>query len=243
VAPYGLPEERNPHTVTHGGGAGGVGTSSLGTGILTGTIDNQEFVWSPTYVDALVLRDRDDDANPATSADERLYVQHDANFNTIALVNTSGTVQERYIYDPYGKATVLTGAWGSRSGTLYGWRYRFQGGRVDLTVGGGHYAFRNRDLNVDWSVWQQADPMVYLDGPNRLQFVADNPLRYRDPQGLSWLSDFFLAKNPDGTYRLRHGWKNLYKFLKDAPGGEDTDSCVQLLRKRSLLTTAIWLGR
>jgi YD repeat-containing protein len=72
--------------------------------------------WSPVYVDAMVLRDRDTigDGSP----DERIYVLHDANFNITALVGLidplmSGqwNVIERYLYDPYGERTVLDADW------------------------------------------------------------------------------------------------------------------------------------
>src|SRR5205814_5845974 len=71
-------------------------------GVSTATI---QYVWSPVYVDALVLRDRST-ANNGT-LDERLWVQQDANYNVTALINGSGSVVERYAYDPYGKRTVL----------------------------------------------------------------------------------------------------------------------------------------
>jgi len=41
------------------------------------------YVWSPSYIDALVTRDRDTDANG--TLDERLFAQHDANFNVTAI--------------------------------------------------------------------------------------------------------------------------------------------------------------
>jgi hypothetical protein len=34
--------------------------------------------------------------------DERLYTQHDANFNITSITNAYGDVVERYQYDPYG---------------------------------------------------------------------------------------------------------------------------------------------
>jgi hypothetical protein len=45
-------------------------------------------VWSLAYIDALVLRDRDADADPETGdygLEQRLYVQQDANWNVTAL--------------------------------------------------------------------------------------------------------------------------------------------------------------
>src|SRR5207302_1107939 len=59
-----------------------------------------QYVWSPVYVNALVLRDQ---LNSDGSLNQRLYVQQDANWNVTALINTSASVVERYVYDPYGK--------------------------------------------------------------------------------------------------------------------------------------------
>ena len=64
-----------------------------------------QYVWSPVYVDALVLRDRD--SNGDGTLDERLYVAQDANNNITALFDNAGNVVERYVYDPFGQATVL----------------------------------------------------------------------------------------------------------------------------------------
>ena len=72
-------------------------------------------VWSPVYVDGMVLRDRDTDANG--TLDERLYALQDANWSTTALVNTSGTVQERYTYTPFGQVTFRDGRGSTLSGS------------------------------------------------------------------------------------------------------------------------------
>ena len=45
-------------------------------------------VWSPVYVNALVLRDQSSESNGVL--DQRLYVVQDANWNVTALVDTSG---------------------------------------------------------------------------------------------------------------------------------------------------------
>jgi len=67
-----------------------------------------QYVWDARYIDAPVLRWHD--ANGDGDADdthETLYVTGDANMNVTALVATDGDVVERYMYDPYGKVTVL----------------------------------------------------------------------------------------------------------------------------------------
>jgi len=55
----------------------------------------RQYVWSVRYTDALVRRDANTGADDLCD-DETLYALGDANFNTTALVNASGTVQEHY---------------------------------------------------------------------------------------------------------------------------------------------------
>jgi YD repeat-containing protein len=70
-----------------------------------------QYVWSPVYVDAMVLRDQ---LYSNGTLEERLYVQQDANWNVTGLVSTSGSVVERYVYDPYGTVTVLSASWATQ---------------------------------------------------------------------------------------------------------------------------------
>jgi RHS repeat-associated protein len=145
-------------------------------------VSKAQYVWSPVYVDALVLRDRDADGNSANGLEERLYVQQDANWNVTALVNTTGTVVERYDYDPYGKVTFLNASWGALSGSAYAWIYLHQGGRFDGTSN--LYYFRNRDYSPTLGRWTQVDPIGLTAGDsNFYRYVSNNPLRFLDPAG------------------------------------------------------------
>jgi RHS repeat-associated protein len=134
-----------------------------------------QYVWSPVYVDALVERDR---------GSERLYAQQDANWNTTAMVDNTGTVQERNVYDPYGQVTVLTPSWGSRGTSAYAWIYLHQGGRFDGVMG--LYYFRQRDYSPGLGRWMQQDPVALLAGDNNLyRGEDDSPVTRVDPLGLS----------------------------------------------------------
>jgi len=53
----------------------------------------RQFVWGPNYVDELVLRDRDADANSGNGLEERLYAVHDGLYSVTALVNSAGAVR------------------------------------------------------------------------------------------------------------------------------------------------------
>jgi RHS repeat-associated protein len=147
-------------------------------GVSTATI---QYVWSPVYVDALVLRDRSTLNNG--TLDERLYVQQDANWNVTALINTAGSVVERYVYDPYGKQTVLDAGSNTRSTSSYALVTGFQGARFDTTSR--LSILRRRDLSPTLGHWTRIDPLRFLPGDNNL-YRADfnNPELFTDPFGL-----------------------------------------------------------
>ena len=79
-------------------------------------------MWGIRYIDELVCRD---DATP-----ERLYACQDANFNLTAITDTSGSVQQRFVYDPYGASIVTTGSWTATT-DAYAWTCRFTGRECD----------------------------------------------------------------------------------------------------------------
>jgi len=132
-----------------------------------------QYVWSPVYVNAMIERD---------TPTQRLYVLQDANWNVTALVNASGSVLERYVFDPYGAVTYLTASWGSQSGSNYGWHYLFQGGRLD--VASGLYDFEKRDYSPTLARWTTDDPLGSASGDNDLyRFDSDSPEANLDAQG------------------------------------------------------------
>ncbi|MDB5295746.1 MAG: repeat-associated core domain protein, partial [Phycisphaerales bacterium] len=149
-----------------------------------------QYVWGLGYVDDLVARDRDADANAATGGygqagsgrEERLYAQRDANHNVTALTDVSGAVVQRFVYDPYGRSTILTAVGAATSGG-YDWAYQFQGGRLNSITG--HYSFRIRDYDPSIERWIQSDPSVYIDGLNTYALESASPTKYLDPNGLS----------------------------------------------------------
>jgi len=140
-----------------------------------------QHVWSPVYVDALILRDRD--TNGDGTRDERLWVVQDANYNVTALFDNAGNVVERYIYDPFGQVTVLTASWAVRSASAYAWVHLYQGGRFDATSG--LYHFRHRDYSPTLGRWTSLDPLSYAAGDVNLYRVMENrPVGVTDPLGL-----------------------------------------------------------
>jgi RHS repeat-associated protein len=99
-----------------------------------------------------------------------------------ALVNASGSVVERYVYDSYGAVTVLTPAWGTLSGSTYGWLYFRQGTRRDTTTGLDDS--RARVYSPVLSRFLQTDPSGLAPDVNDYRYEHDGPTGATDPAGL-----------------------------------------------------------
>ncbi|MEZ6129849.1 MAG: hypothetical protein R3C59_14295 [Planctomycetaceae bacterium] len=96
--------------------------------IDSSTDPDRQFVWGQRYIDDLILRDRDTTGNG--TLDERLFALQDANWNVTSLIDTSGTVQQRFNYDAYGMPEFLTSGFAASTNTkdfevLYA-GYRFE---------------------------------------------------------------------------------------------------------------------
>jgi RHS repeat-associated protein len=144
-----------------------------------------QYVWSPVYVNALILRDRDADGNSANGLEERLWVEQDADWNVTALVDGSGTVVERYAYDAFGGVTVMDGSWSVRTGgSAYAWAYLWQGERLDAATG--MYKVGYRDVSPTLGRALEPDPMGFAAGDvNVYRWEGNMPRAAVDPTGLS----------------------------------------------------------
>ncbi len=133
-----------------------------------------QYVWSPVYIDALIERD-----TPTL----RMYALQTANFNVTSLVDTSGAVQERYDYDPFGSVIILAPNWTTRSSSNYGWVFFFQGKRFDSATG--LYWSRERDESPTLGRFIENDPIGYMGNSSNLySYVNNSPIRLSDPSGL-----------------------------------------------------------
>jgi len=145
----------------------------------------RQYVWSLAYIDGMVLRDDNSTSGnlgiSGSGLGRRLYVQQDGNWNVTALINTSGAVQERIVYDPYGNNLFLDAS-GSPTTDSFTWIYLHQGGRLELNTG--LYLFRHRDYSAALGRWMQQDPLNYIDGASLYQMVNSNPVNFIDPNGL-----------------------------------------------------------
>jgi RHS repeat-associated protein len=159
-----------------------------------------QYVWSAVYVDAMILRDRDADANTGNGLEERIYVLHDANYNVTALVDTSGNVLERYYYEAYGSAVYLDDAFAllPDAQSQFAWQRLHQGGRLDTITG--NYHFRHRDLSPGLGRWISQDPIGFEAGDaNLYRYVGNGSTNATDPSGLA------PPRTPQGVPRAGGG--------------------------------------
>jgi RHS repeat-associated protein len=139
-------------------------------------------------VDAPVCRFRDTDDNG--TLDETLYYCQDANMNTTALVSASGSVVERYLYDPYGKVTILDGTTGGQTDWATDADQKsdvdnevlYAGYRLDPETNLFHV--RRRYYHATLGRWLSRDPAGYQDGMSLYEYCSSSPLSATDWLGL-----------------------------------------------------------
>ncbi len=150
-------------------------------------------VWSPRYIDALILRDSYSGGvlQPAS----RLYYLSDANYNVTAIVgkvNNTWQAVERYAYTAYGKAAIYTPDWSSTgSSSLYNNTTLYTGRELDASTS--LYYYRARYYSADLGTFAGRDPIGYRGGINLYEYVTDSPLTRTDPTGMI---DLFGPINP-----------------------------------------------
>jgi len=147
-------------------------------------------IWSPRYIDSLILRDADADNNSETGdlggtgsgLEQRVFYLADANYNVTALVDTNGDVLERYLYTPYGVVTILDadftddadGVSDYANTTLYTGR--------EYNPETGIYYYRARYYHAELGKLIGRDLIVYAD-VNLYRYVSSNPVGNVDPSG------------------------------------------------------------
>jgi len=220
-------------------------------------------VWSPVYVDALVLRDRDANSYSGDGLEERLYVAQDANWNVTALINSSGAAVERIVYDPYGKPTFMDSAGADRmpNASSFDWVYLHQGLRLDSIVD--LYDNRARAYSATLMRFLQNDPIGFAAGtPNTMARESNQPTNYLDPSGLQVITDPFCKKPktiaeggsvldglPDFPGPKLSAQELTINFLKNKIYGckccppEQRRKAAEVLEKLIKLTHFDWAGR
>lgn len=120
-----------------------------------------------------VLSGRSIDSHFAVASSNGLvqYGLSDALNSTIATTDQSGTIQARFLYEPFGQTTTTSS-------------YPFQfTGRVPVSAN--LYSYRARFYNSQTGRFISEDPMGFAGGDSNLyRYVGNNPTGFTDPLGL-----------------------------------------------------------
>ena len=146
----------------------------------------EQYVWHPHYVDALCARFWDGDANGNYAGTNEIhFATQDANFNVTALVDTAGTVIERYKYTPYGQVVVLDAnlSVDADGKSDVANPVTYTGRRFDDETG--LYYYRNRYYHAQLGRFVSRDPLGYVDGLSLYGYVGSSPTGRLDPSGLA----------------------------------------------------------
>ncbi len=198
-----------------------------------GTASNNvtsQMVWSAAYINAAILQDPWGGGNIALEG--QTYFLQDANWNTVAVImpnlgpGPAWFVGQRYVYSPYGNATILNADWSAApSGETPAVDNLYQGMTLDPMTG--LYYARNRNYSPTLGRWINQDPAGYINGANTYQFVMSNPVNAVDPFGTNgWISALGSAVGLNGSYAAGQFW--LGAWQGGAAGANQDDNALTL---------------
>ena len=138
-----------------------------------------QYVWSPIDIDAPILRDVYNSSGEVVSTG-RIYYLTDANDNVTGATNASGVVQERYLYDAYGKVTICSANWiPTGQASSVGNTLLYTGQQQDPTTG--LFCYHTRWYNPSAGTFTSTDRGG--SDLNLYRYTESNPLNATDPTG------------------------------------------------------------
>jgi RHS repeat-associated protein len=193
------------------------------------------YVWSPVYVDALVLRD---------TPDGRLWVIQDANYNVVALMDNDGDVVERYSYTPFGVPTIMDEDYITIGTSNFDWKHHHQGLEHNTTTGTTNN--RNRVYLPSLGQFASNDPLHFGAGDvNVRRYVGNGPVNGLDPWGLDSHNEGGVIKNmhlpqPPGSNFGSYG--GIVDLIQNPPPlrGHYLDALVAMANQENGRKEAAW---
>ncbi|HEV2387693.1 MAG TPA: RHS repeat-associated core domain-containing protein [Candidatus Acidoferrales bacterium] len=120
----------------------------------------------------------------------------DALGSTLALADTTGTVQTSYTYQPFG-GTTTQGASNANS-------YQFTGREND---GDGLYFYRARYYSPTFGRFISEDPLGLRGGLERYAYAGDGPTLYVDPLGMYCITVWRWTSNHKSVTKIYSPWR------------------------------------
>jgi RHS repeat-associated protein len=114
-------------------------------------------------------------------------------FNGTAVLNTSGTVLERYAYSAFGIRRIMAADFTPRSSSSYAWEFGFQGQFRDSETGWYNYGYRFYVPLL--GRWINRDPIAEAGGVNFYGFAFNSSLNLVDQYGLDSIA-LMTLRNP-----------------------------------------------
>ncbi|MDA7867793.1 RHS repeat-associated core domain-containing protein, partial [Akkermansiaceae bacterium] len=181
----------------------------------TGTTD-REYVYNPADRWNLIRRKYTD----SSPLDTTHYVLRDF-LDPVAIINTSGVVQERYGYDAFGPVRFMDAGFATLTNSAHGWNWLFHGEFLDTNTGLYNYGYRY--YHPQLGRWPSRDPIEEAGGVNLYGMVGNNAVngwdylglefRYADAQTRKYVEN--LAKKAAKHSKcFKECWKTLKKSRK-----------------------------
>lgn len=133
-----------------------------------------------------------------TDTNTTAYYHADGNGNITMLIDGSGTMQAKYLYDSYGNTL---GMWGTLASAN---PYRFSSKEIESSAGLYYYGFRYYQPNLQR--WLNRDPIGEFGGINLYNYVGNDPINHIDALGLQVLANPYNAEafSPGSTFLSGH---------------------------------------
>lgn len=137
-----------------------------------------QHLWSPLDRWTLIRRQRN---ASGSTLNETLFCLRDY-LDPVALVDSSGVVQERYNYEAFGMVQFRSGSYVKRGSSNFDWDFLFHGEFIDEESGLYNYGYRYYDPQL--GRWPSRDPIGEEGGMNLYAFVGNSGIGWGDLLGL-----------------------------------------------------------